>query len=159
MTDYFFFCGTVVKIPNLKAPLCIMHKNLPTFWANRKAARKCTKICRIYGYIVPVLFLTIGKPNICQHKSLGKSATDFYPNIQKPEKGTIEYWNWLPTFLRLISGLPNIWWQYIFCLNNDRKKYCIHISYTILDVFAGGYLICTGKLFALTAWNLFNSIS
>jgi hypothetical protein len=30
-----------------------------------------------------VLFLTIGKPDIYHHKSLGKSATDFYPGEQK----------------------------------------------------------------------------
>ncbi len=31
------------------------------------------------GYMDSVLFLTIGKPDTYQHKSLGKSATDFYP--------------------------------------------------------------------------------
>jgi hypothetical protein len=34
------------------------------------------------GYMDSVLFLTIGKPDIYQHKSLGKSATDFYPGYQ-----------------------------------------------------------------------------
>jgi hypothetical protein len=34
------------------------------------------------GYMDTVLFLTIGKPDIYQHKSLGKSATDFYPGDQ-----------------------------------------------------------------------------
>jgi hypothetical protein len=29
-------------------------------------------------YTVTVLFLTIGKPDIYQHKSLGKSAADYY---------------------------------------------------------------------------------
>jgi hypothetical protein len=29
------------------------------------------------GYTDTVLFLTIGKPDIYHHKSLGKSATDF----------------------------------------------------------------------------------
>jgi hypothetical protein len=29
-----------------------------------------------------VLFLTIGKPDIYQHKNLDKSATDFYPGGQ-----------------------------------------------------------------------------
>jgi hypothetical protein len=33
------------------------------------------------GYTYTVLLLTIGRPDIYQHKSLGKSATDFYPNI------------------------------------------------------------------------------
>ncbi len=31
------------------------------------------------GYTDPVLFLTIGKPDIYQLKSLGKFATVFYP--------------------------------------------------------------------------------
>jgi hypothetical protein len=34
------------------------------------------------GYTDSVLFLTIGKPDIYHHKSLGKSATDFYPGDQ-----------------------------------------------------------------------------
>jgi hypothetical protein len=34
------------------------------------------------GYMDTVLFLTIGKPDIYQHKSLGKSATDLYPGDQ-----------------------------------------------------------------------------
>jgi hypothetical protein len=29
-----------------------------------------------------VLLLTVGRPDIYQHKSLGKSATDFYPRDQ-----------------------------------------------------------------------------
>jgi hypothetical protein len=33
------------------------------------------------GYTDTILFLTIGKSDIYQHKSLGKSATDFYLNI------------------------------------------------------------------------------
>ncbi len=43
------------------------------------------------GYTDTVLFLTIGKSNTCQHKSLGKSATDLYPNIRKPERVTNKY--------------------------------------------------------------------
>jgi hypothetical protein len=34
------------------------------------------------GYTDRLLFLTIGKPDIYHHKSLGKSATDFYPDDQ-----------------------------------------------------------------------------
>ncbi len=34
------------------------------------------------GYTDTVLFLTIGNPNIYHYKSLGKSATDFYPGDQ-----------------------------------------------------------------------------
>jgi hypothetical protein len=35
-----------------------------------------------------VLCLTIGKWDIYQNKSLGKSATDFYPSIERPERVT-----------------------------------------------------------------------
>jgi hypothetical protein len=38
------------------------------------------------GYTDTVLFLIIGKPNIYQHKTLGKSATVFYPGDQKLPK-------------------------------------------------------------------------
>jgi hypothetical protein len=42
------------------------------------------------GYPDSVLFLTIGKSDIYQHKSLSKSVTVFfYPSIQKPERVTI----------------------------------------------------------------------
>ncbi len=42
------------------------------------------------GYMDTILFLTIVKPNIYQHESLGKSATVFYPM-------TNIYRNWLLT--------------------------------------------------------------
>jgi hypothetical protein len=35
------------------------------------------------GYMDTILFLTIGKPDIYEHKSEGKSATVFYPGDQK----------------------------------------------------------------------------
>jgi hypothetical protein len=38
---------------------------------------------RSIGYTDTVLFLTIGKPDIYQHKSLGKSETVIYPGDQK----------------------------------------------------------------------------
>jgi hypothetical protein len=38
------------------------------------------------GYTDTVLFLTIGKPEIYQPKSLGKSATVLYPGDQKLPK-------------------------------------------------------------------------
>jgi hypothetical protein len=34
------------------------------------------------GCTESVLFLTLGKPDIYQHKSVGKSAADFYPGDQ-----------------------------------------------------------------------------
>jgi hypothetical protein len=45
------------------------------------------------GYTDKILFLalTIGKSDIFQHKSLGKRATDFDPNIRKPETVTNKY--------------------------------------------------------------------
>jgi hypothetical protein len=46
------------------------------------------------GYMDKVLFLTIDKPDIYQHRSLGKSAAVFYPGDQK-----------LPN---LASNLPNL---------------------------------------------------
>jgi hypothetical protein len=52
-------------------------KILPIFCVNRNLACKCTKLFRTDTVLV--LFLTIGKPDIYQHKSLDKSATDFYP--------------------------------------------------------------------------------
>jgi hypothetical protein len=46
------------------------------------------------GYMDTVLFLTISKPDIYQYKSLGMSATVFYPNDQK--------------LLKLVADLPNL---------------------------------------------------
>ncbi len=46
------------------------------------------------GYTDTILFLTISKPDIYQHKSLGKSATFFYSGDQK-----------LP---KLATNLPNL---------------------------------------------------
>jgi hypothetical protein len=43
------------------------------------------------GYPDTILFLTVGKPDFYQHKSLGKSATVFYPSILKPERVTNNY--------------------------------------------------------------------
>ncbi len=42
-----------------------------------------------YTYIL--LFLTVGTPDLYQTKNLGKSATDFYTNIQMPEKVPNKY--------------------------------------------------------------------
>jgi hypothetical protein len=40
------------------------------------------------GYMDTVLFLTIGKPDIYQHKGTHQPATDFYLSIQKLERVT-----------------------------------------------------------------------
>ncbi len=61
------------------------------------------------GYMDTVLFLTIGKPDVHQHRSLGKSATVFYPGDQK-----------LP---QLAADLPNLFcdrylaYQYLATVN------------------------------------------
>jgi hypothetical protein len=56
------------------------------------------------GYTDTVMFLTTGKPDIYQHKSLGKSATVFYPDNQK-----------LP---KLAADLPNL-----FCSRYPAYQY------------------------------------
>jgi hypothetical protein len=45
-----------------------------------------TNALNFIGYTDTVLFLTIGKPDIYHHRSLGKSATVFYPGGQKLPK-------------------------------------------------------------------------
>jgi hypothetical protein len=79
------------------------------------------------GYTDTVLFLTIGKPDIYHHRSLGKSATVFYPGDQKVPK--------------LAADLPNLFcdrypaYYYLTTLHllhystNSREEYCIRISY------------------------------
>ncbi len=47
------------------------------------------------GHMDIVLFVTIGKPDSYQHKSLRTLATDFYPNILKLESVTNKYRDWL----------------------------------------------------------------
>jgi hypothetical protein len=43
------------------------------------------------GYTDTILFINIGKSEIYQHKSLGKSETDFYSNIRKLERVTNKF--------------------------------------------------------------------
>ncbi len=43
------------------------------------------------GYMDTILFLTVGEPDFYQHKSLGKSATVFYPSMLTPEIVTNNY--------------------------------------------------------------------
>jgi hypothetical protein len=162
---YIFFCCIVVKTLDLKAPLWLMQKNLPVFWANRNAAWKCTKIYGIYeystvsNYMNIVLFLTISKQDIYQPKSLGKSATNFYLNIWKPEKVANKYWNWLPTYLNyyvINIRLTNIRQQDYTVLTNRWKKFCIRISYRFFMHLQAAILFAQeiGNCFVLTAWNL-----
>jgi hypothetical protein len=77
------------------------------------------------GYTDTVLFLTIGKPDIYQHGSLGKLATVFI-------RVTKSYRNWLPTYLIFSAidiQLTNIRRLYIYRITNSREEYCIRISY------------------------------
>jgi hypothetical protein len=77
------------------------------------------------GYMNTVLFLTIGKPDIYHHESLGKSAADFCLGDQL-----------LPN---LAADLPNLFcdrypaYQYpamsIYRITNSRKECRIRISY------------------------------
>ncbi len=55
------------------------------------------------GYTDTILFLNIGKPDIYQHKSVGKSATVFHPGDQKLAK--------------LAADLPNLFCEDIRLTN------------------------------------------
>jgi hypothetical protein len=73
-------------------------------------------------YTNTVLFLTVGKPDIYQQKSLGKSATVFfYLGDQKLLK--------LQIFSAIDIWLTNIWRLYIYRITNSREECCICISY------------------------------
>jgi hypothetical protein len=43
------------------------------------------------GYMDTILYLTIDKSDLYQHKSFDKSATNFYSNIRKQERVTNKY--------------------------------------------------------------------
>jgi hypothetical protein len=64
------------------------------------------------GYTDTVLFLTIGKPDIYQPESIGKSATVFYPCDQK--------------LLKLAADSPNL-----FCDRYPAYQYpaTVHLPY------------------------------
>ncbi len=80
---------------------------------------------RSTGYTDTVLFLTIGKPDFYQHKSLGKSETVFYPGDQKLLKLAETYL----IFSEIDIRLTNIRLLYIYCITNSREEYCIRISH------------------------------
>jgi hypothetical protein len=84
-----------------------------------------TNAFKSVGYTDTVLFLTIGKPEIYQHKSLGKSATVFYPGDQKlPKLATV-----LPNLFCEDIRLTNIRRLYLYRITNSREEYCSRISY------------------------------
>jgi hypothetical protein len=73
------------------------------------------------GYTDTVLFLSIGKPDIYQHKSL-ISRQQFFIRV------TNNYRNWLPTYLIFSAidiRLTNIWRLYIYRITNSREEYGI----------------------------------
>ncbi len=84
-----------------------------------------TNALKSIGYTDTVLFLTIGKPDIYQHKSVGKSATDFYSGDQKLPKLAAD----LPNLFCEDIRLTNIRRLHIYRITNSREEYCIRISH------------------------------
>ncbi len=56
------------------------------------------------GYTDTILFLTIGKLDIYEHKSVGKSAAVFYPGDQKIPQLAADTLNLFSEDIRPISG-------------------------------------------------------
>jgi hypothetical protein len=72
---YIFFCCIVVKIhTEFKGSLAVIAKKL----FSEQIGIPLTNALKSVGYINIVLFLTIGKSDIYEHKSLGKSVIDFF---------------------------------------------------------------------------------
>jgi hypothetical protein len=74
------------------------------------------------GYTDSILLLTIGKPDIYQHKSVGNSL---YPGDQKLPKLAAD----LPNLICEDIRLTNIRRLHIYRITNSREEYCICISY------------------------------
>jgi hypothetical protein len=113
------------------------------------------------GYTDTVLFLTIGKPDIYQLKSLGKPATVFFILFIRV---TNNYRNWLPTYLIFSAidiRLTNNQRLYIYRITNSQEEYCIHISYRFKIYLCAAFLFAweIGNFFALTALDLLNGIT
>jgi hypothetical protein len=77
------------------------------------------------GYTDTILFLTTGNPDICQHISVGKSATVFYQGDQKLLKLAAD----LPNLFCEDIRLTNIRRLHIYRITNSREEYCIRISF------------------------------
>jgi hypothetical protein len=71
-----------------KSSLAITPK---TYLFSEQIGMPLENVLKFIGYMDIVLFLTISNSDIYQPKSLGKSETDFYPSIRKPEKVAIKY--------------------------------------------------------------------
>jgi hypothetical protein len=72
------------------------------------------------GYTDTILFLTIGKPDIYQYKSVGKSATFFIGATKNLPKLATD----LPNLLCEDIWLTNIRRLHIYRITNSREEYC-----------------------------------
>jgi hypothetical protein len=109
------------------------------------------------GYTDTILFLTIGKTDIYQHKSVGKSATVFYPGDQKLPKLAAD----LPNLFCEDIRLTNIRRLHIYHITNSWEEYCIRISYRFYMHLQAAFLFAQeiGKFLALTALDLLSGIT
>jgi hypothetical protein len=71
-----------------KSSLAITPK---TYIFSEQIGMPLENVLKSIGYMDIVLFLTISNSDIFQPKRLGKSVTDFYPSIRKPEKVACKY--------------------------------------------------------------------
>jgi hypothetical protein len=80
------------------------------------------------GYMDTILFLTIGKHDIYQHKSVGTVSRQqvFYPDDQKIPKLAAD----LPNLFCEDIWLTKIRRLHIYHITNSREEYCIRISYS-----------------------------
>jgi hypothetical protein len=88
-----------------------------------------TNALKSIGCMDTALFLTIVKPDIYRHKSLGKSATVFYLGDQKLPRFAANLLYLIFFFFCDIYQLANIRRLYISRITNSREEYCICISY------------------------------
>jgi hypothetical protein len=84
---YIFFCCLVIT--ELKSSNASV--NAKNLLISLLIGMLVTNALKSVGYVDKVLFLPIGKSDIYQHNSLDKPATDFCPNILKPERVTNKY--------------------------------------------------------------------
>ncbi len=74
-----FLCCVIIEIISFQFFKRLMQK---TFLFSVQIYKPLANALISIGYTDSVLILTIGKPDIYHHKSLGKFATDFYPGDQ-----------------------------------------------------------------------------
>jgi hypothetical protein len=84
---YIFFCCLVIT--ELKSSIASV--NAKNLLISLLMGILLTNALKSVGYMDKVLFLPIGTSEIYLHKSLDKPATDFCPNILKPERVTNKY--------------------------------------------------------------------